>query len=82
MQDDLHPGQVDSQLCEPADTAQPGQLCFGQSLPQQAAAIGDCGEIMVLNMGEPVRIVDLAKALITLSGAIPDEDVEIVFITA
>ena len=46
-------------------------------LVMQAAAIGQSGEILVLNMGEPVKIVDLAKAMITLSGAVPDEDITI-----
>jgi FlaA1/EpsC-like NDP-sugar epimerase len=48
-------------------------------LVMQAATIGRSGDILVLNMGEPVKILDLAKAMITLSGAIPDEDIQIVF---
>jgi FlaA1/EpsC-like NDP-sugar epimerase len=44
----------------------------------QAAAMGKGGEIFVLDMGQPVRIVDLAKDLIRLSGLQP-EDIEIVF---
>ncbi len=45
----------------------------------QAAAMGDGGEVFILDMGEPVKIVDLAKALIELSGFTPDEDIDIVF---
>jgi FlaA1/EpsC-like NDP-sugar epimerase len=44
----------------------------------QAAAMGKGGEIFVLDMGEPVRIVDLARDLVRLSGLDPD-DIEIVF---
>ncbi len=44
----------------------------------QAAAMGKGGEIFVLDMGEPVRIVDLARDLMRLSG-LKDGDIEIVF---
>lgn len=45
----------------------------------QAGAIGTGGEIFVLDMGKPVKIVELAKELIRLSGFEPDKDVPIVF---
>ena len=45
----------------------------------QAAALGSGGETFVLDMGEPVKILDLAKDMIRLSGLIPFEDVDIVF---
>jgi FlaA1/EpsC-like NDP-sugar epimerase len=45
----------------------------------KAASFGTGGEVFVLDMGEPVRIVDLAEALIRLSGFEPDVDVPIQF---
>jgi FlaA1/EpsC-like NDP-sugar epimerase len=45
----------------------------------QAGCLGNGGEIFVLDMGEPVRIVDLAEELIRLSGLTPYEDIDIVF---
>jgi len=45
----------------------------------QAGALGEGGEIFILDMGEPVRILDLAKDTITLSGLKPGEDIEIIF---
>jgi FlaA1/EpsC-like NDP-sugar epimerase len=45
----------------------------------QAGAIGQGGEIFVLRMGTPVRIYDMARDIITLSGLKPDEDIEIKF---
>ena len=45
----------------------------------QASAMGQCGEVFVLNMGEQVRILDLAEDLIRLSGLEPGKDIEIEF---
>lgn len=45
----------------------------------QAGAMGEGGEIFILRMGTPVRIADMAKDLIRLSGKEPDRDIKIVF---
>jgi len=45
----------------------------------QASAMGKGGEVFVLNMGEQIRILDLAQDLIRLSGLEPGKDIEIVF---
>ncbi|HBH45809.1 MAG TPA: hypothetical protein DDX47_00365 [Candidatus Jacksonbacteria bacterium] len=45
----------------------------------QAAAFGQGGEIFVLDMGRPVKIVDLAETMIRLSGLEPNRDIQIIF---
>lgn len=45
----------------------------------EAGAIGSGGEVFVLDMGNPIKIVDLAKEMIRLSGYEPDQDIPIVF---
>ena len=45
----------------------------------QAGVMGKGGEIFVLDMGEPVKILDLAKTLIELSGLQPGRDIDIAF---
>ena len=47
------------------------------SLILQAASIGEGGEIFVLDMGKPIKIYDLARQMIRLSGNDPDSDIEI-----
>jgi len=44
----------------------------------QASALGQGGEVFILHMGEPVKILDLAETLITLSGLKPYEEIQIV----
>ena len=43
----------------------------------QAGAMGDGGEIFILEMGTPVKIADMARDMIRLSGKVPDQDIQI-----
>ena len=49
------------------------------SLVLQAGTVGENGQVLVLDMGEPVKIVDLARQVIRMSGFEPDRDIPIVF---
>ncbi|HET8906847.1 MAG TPA: polysaccharide biosynthesis protein, partial [Ktedonobacterales bacterium] len=46
----------------------------------QASTMGMGSDIFVLDMGEPIRIADLARNMIRLSGRVPDEDIEIRYV--
>lgn len=48
-------------------------------LVMQAGSMGDGGEVFVLDMGEPVKITDMARDLIRLHGLEPDKDIQIVY---
>ncbi len=48
-------------------------------LAMQALLIGDGGEIFVLNMGEPINILELARNMIRLYGMRPEEDIDIIY---
>ena len=45
----------------------------------QASSMGKGGEIFILDMGKPVKILDIAKSLIKIYGYEPDKDIKIVF---
>lgn len=68
----------------PVTVTDPDIMRYFMTIPEatqlvlQAGCIGKGGEIFVLDMGEPVRIVELAKELIHLSGLVPYEDIDIV----
>jgi FlaA1/EpsC-like NDP-sugar epimerase len=70
----------------PVTVTDPGIVRYFMTIPEasrlviQAGIIGNGGEILVLDMGEPMRIVDLATDMIRLSGLEVGRDVEIVFI--
>jgi len=52
-------------------------LSEASQLVIQAGALGKGGEVFVLDMNGPVKVLDVARDLIFLSGFVPDEDIEI-----
>jgi len=69
----------------PVKVTHPDMKRYFMTIPEasqlviQAAAMGQSGEILLLDMGDPVRIADLAEELIRLSGFEPNADIKIVY---
>lgn len=69
----------------PVTVTDPNIIRYFMTIPEaaqlvlQAGSYAKTGEILILDMGKPVKIVDLARNLIQLSGLIPDEDIKIEF---
>jgi FlaA1/EpsC-like NDP-sugar epimerase len=72
----------------PVTVTHPEMTRYFMTIPEavqlviQAGAIGGRGQVYVLDMGEPVRIVDLADTMIRLSGKEPGRDIEVEFVGA
>jgi FlaA1/EpsC-like NDP-sugar epimerase len=70
----------------PVEVTHPDMKRYFMTIPEacllvmQAGAMGRGGEVFVLDMGKPIRILDLAKEMIRLSGFEPDKDIPVVFI--
>jgi len=75
------------QICRggPVTVTHPDMRRYFMTIPEaaqlvlQAGAIGEGGEIFILDMGEPMRVLDLAEEMITLTGLRPYVDMDIVF---
>jgi FlaA1/EpsC-like NDP-sugar epimerase len=72
----------------PVTVTHPDMTRFFMTIPEaaslviQAGAIGGRGDVFVLDMGEPVRIIDLAMQMIRLSGKEPERDIDVEIVGA
>lgn len=69
----------------PITVTHPEMTRFFMTIPEavqlvlQAGSVGDSGQVLILDMGDPVKILDLARDMISLSGLRYPDDVDIVF---
>lgn len=67
----------------PVTVTHPDIIRYFMTIPEacrlvlEAASFGKSGEIYVFDMGEPVKIIDLARKMIEMAGLLPDEDIKI-----
>jgi len=70
----------------PVTVTHPNIIRYFMTIPEacrlvlEAASFGNSGEIYVFDMGQPVKIVDLARRMIEMAGLVPDRDIKIEFI--
>jgi FlaA1/EpsC-like NDP-sugar epimerase len=69
----------------PVTVTHPDIIRYFMTIPEacrlvlEAGTIGNGGEIFIFDMGEPVKIADLARKMILLNGLVPDKDIKIIY---